>query len=61
MAVLADMAITERQKRVLIDVYTSFVKENEKAEEAPQWQAPSNDPSLQSTARAAKQEGESDA
>ena len=31
MAVLADIAITERQKRVLIDVYTSFVKENEKA------------------------------
>jgi transcriptional regulator with XRE-family HTH domain len=31
MAVLADMAITARQKRVLIDVYTSFVKENEKA------------------------------
>ena len=31
MAVLADMVITERQKRVLIDVYTSFVKENEKA------------------------------
>ena len=27
-AVLADPAITERQKRVLIDVYTSFVKEN---------------------------------
>jgi hypothetical protein len=24
------MAITERQKRVLIDVYTSFVIENEK-------------------------------
>jgi transcriptional regulator with XRE-family HTH domain len=31
MAVLADMAMTERQKRVLIDVYTSFVKENERA------------------------------
>ena len=31
MAVLADTAITERQKRVLIDVYTSFVKENDKA------------------------------
>ena len=31
MAVLGDMAISERQKRVLIDVYTSFVKENEKA------------------------------
>ena len=30
MAVLTDMAITERQKRVLIDVYTSFVKENSK-------------------------------
>ena len=28
MAVLADIAITERQKRVLIDVYTSFVREN---------------------------------
>jgi transcriptional regulator with XRE-family HTH domain len=32
MAVLADPAVTERQKRVLIDVYTSFVKENERAE-----------------------------
>lgn len=32
MAVLADSAITERQKRVLIDVYTSFVKENEPTE-----------------------------
>jgi transcriptional regulator with XRE-family HTH domain len=30
MAVLGDMAITERQKRVIIDVYTSFVKENER-------------------------------
>ncbi len=28
MAVLADPLITERQKRVLIDVYGSFVKEN---------------------------------
>ena len=31
LAVLADPGISERQKRVLIDVYTSFVKENEKA------------------------------
>ncbi len=31
MAVLADPAITERQRRVLIDVYSSFVKENEQA------------------------------
>jgi hypothetical protein len=30
MAVLADIAITERQKRVLIDVYASFVSENSK-------------------------------
>ena len=34
MAVLADPAITERQKRVLIDVYTSFVKENESSAHA---------------------------
>lgn len=27
-AVLSDTAITERQKRVLIDVYTAFVREN---------------------------------
>jgi transcriptional regulator with XRE-family HTH domain len=33
MAVLADPAITGRQKRVLIDVYESFVKENDKAAE----------------------------
>jgi transcriptional regulator with XRE-family HTH domain len=33
MAVLADGAITERQKRVLIDVYTSFVKENDRSAE----------------------------
>lgn len=30
MAILADSAITERQKNVLIDVYGSFVKENER-------------------------------
>ena len=35
MAVLADSTITERQKRVLIDVYGSFVKENEKATTDP--------------------------
>lgn len=29
MAVLTDSAITERQKRVLLDVYNSFVHENE--------------------------------
>jgi transcriptional regulator with XRE-family HTH domain len=34
MAVLADAAITERQKRVLIDVYSSFVKENDKSDDS---------------------------
>ena len=34
-AVLSDVTITERQKRVLIDVYQSFVKENEKDGAAP--------------------------
>ncbi len=33
--ILADTAITERQKRVLVDVYTSFVKENESAKPEP--------------------------
>ncbi len=31
MAVLADADISERQKRVLIDVYSSFVRENDRA------------------------------
>ena len=35
MAVLADSHITERQKRVLIDVYSSFVKENETSQPSP--------------------------
>ena len=30
MAVLSDTTLTERQRRVLIDIYTSFVKENER-------------------------------
>src|SRR3954462_15940022 len=42
-AVLSDIAITERQKRVLIDVYTSFVKENSRtatSEEAASFPQP---------------------
>ncbi len=35
MAVLSDTVITERQKRVLIDIYTSFVKENAAAAAQP--------------------------
>src|SRR3954454_11823138 len=42
LAVLADNAITERQKRVLIDVYASFVKENEAS---PKTQTDSSIPS----------------
>ena len=34
-AVLLDPALNERQKRVLLDVYTSFVRENAAPEEAP--------------------------
>ena len=30
MAVLADSSISERQKHVLVEIYTSFVKENER-------------------------------
>ena len=47
MAVLADPLITERQKRVLIDVYGSFVKENaqpsEPAEQETQTETKSED------------------
>jgi transcriptional regulator with XRE-family HTH domain len=35
MAVLADASITERQRQVLMDVYNSFVKENEQAPVPP--------------------------
>ncbi|HEU0190296.1 MAG TPA: helix-turn-helix transcriptional regulator [Mycobacterium sp.] len=34
-AVIADVAITERQKQVLLDIYTSFVQQNEAAREEP--------------------------
>jgi transcriptional regulator with XRE-family HTH domain len=44
MAVLGDPAITERQKRVLIDVYTSFVKENQPAPTAAEATDPTSDP-----------------
>jgi hypothetical protein len=40
-AVLLDPALTERQKRVLLDVYTSFVREN----------APEEPPAKKPTAR----------
>ncbi|HEY9291884.1 MAG TPA: helix-turn-helix transcriptional regulator [Microlunatus sp.] len=42
MAVLADTAISERQKRVLIDVYGSFVRENAAGPETPAETAEAN-------------------
>jgi transcriptional regulator with XRE-family HTH domain len=41
MAILADAAISERQKRVLMDIYASFVRENEAIAPAPPSAAPS--------------------
>ena len=32
-AIVTDTAITERQKQVLLDIYTSFVQQNEAARE----------------------------
>jgi transcriptional regulator with XRE-family HTH domain len=34
-AIISDTAITERQKQVLLDIYTSFVQQNEPAREEP--------------------------
>jgi hypothetical protein len=34
-AVITDTAITERQKQVLLDIYTSFCQQNEAAGEEP--------------------------
>ncbi|MGH3563666.1 MAG: helix-turn-helix domain-containing protein [Mycobacterium sp.] len=34
-AVIADVAITERQKQVLLDIYTSFVQQNAATREEP--------------------------
>jgi transcriptional regulator with XRE-family HTH domain len=33
--IITDTAITERQKQVLLDIYTSFVQQNEAAREEP--------------------------
>src|SRR5215218_3110635 len=34
-AIITDMAITERQKQVLLDIYTSFCQQNEAVSEEP--------------------------
>ncbi|MDN5761891.1 MAG: helix-turn-helix domain-containing protein [Microlunatus sp.] len=48
-AVLSDLAITERQKRVLIDVYQSFVKENASVQENAAVKEPVQDGATPST------------
>jgi transcriptional regulator with XRE-family HTH domain len=34
-AIITDLTITERQKQVLLDIYTSFCQQNEAADEEP--------------------------
>jgi transcriptional regulator with XRE-family HTH domain len=34
-AIITDLSITERQKQVLLDIYTSFCQQNEAADEEP--------------------------
>jgi hypothetical protein len=34
-AIVTDTEITERQKQVLLDIYTSFVQQNEALDEEP--------------------------
>ena len=53
-AVLSDLTINERQKRVLIDVYQSFVKENEK-DGAASTAAPETAESTSKTSKKSKQ------
>lgn len=45
-AVINDTAITERQKRVLLDVYASFVQQNESAQENENEAGGPSEPSL---------------
>jgi transcriptional regulator with XRE-family HTH domain len=40
LALLSDPSITERQRRVLIDVYTSFVKENSQRDQSTTTEGP---------------------
>jgi transcriptional regulator with XRE-family HTH domain len=43
LALLSDPSITERQRRVLIDIYTSFVKENSQRGESTNTEGPPDD------------------
>jgi hypothetical protein len=43
-AIVTDTAITERQKQVLLDIYTSFCQQNEAVSEEPTTEATADQP-----------------
>jgi transcriptional regulator with XRE-family HTH domain len=45
-AIVTDTAITERQKQVLLDIYTSFCQQNEAAHEEPTTEAITDQPTV---------------
>jgi len=46
-AIITDAAITERQKQVLLDIYTSFCQQNEAVSEEPTTEATTDQPTLE--------------
>ncbi len=44
-AIITDTAITERQKQVLLDIYTSFCQQNEAVSEEPTTEPTADQPS----------------
>jgi transcriptional regulator with XRE-family HTH domain len=46
-AIITDTAITERQKQVLLDIYTSFCQQNEAVSEEPTTEATADQPTLE--------------
>jgi hypothetical protein len=44
-AIITDTAITERQKQVLLDIYTSFCQQNEAVSEEPTTEPTADNPS----------------
>ena len=46
-AIITDTAITERQKQVLLDIYTSFCQQNEAVSEEPTTEATTDQPTLE--------------
>jgi transcriptional regulator with XRE-family HTH domain len=46
-AIITDTAISERQKQVLLDIYTSFCQQNEAVSEEPTTEATTDKPTLE--------------